>query len=134
MSEKTVIQKMAGTGMLFALEIVLQIIGNHVNIGPVNINLSLMPIVMGAVFFGPLSGLFLGLVNGIITILAPGTGAFLAVSPFWTIVVCLLKTGLAGLISGLIYKVFEKKHLIAGIVLASIIVPIINTGIFALGC
>ena len=134
MSEKTVIQKMAGTGMLFALEIVLQLIGNYVNIGPVNINLSLMPIVMGAVFFGPLSGLFLGLANGVVTILAPGTSAFLAVNAFWTIVICLAKTGLAGLASGFIYKAFEKRHLIVGIVLASIIVPIINSGIFALGC
>lgn len=128
----------AGAGILTAIEIVLYIIGANIQIAPgIYINLALIPIALGAIFYGPLCGLFLGLINGVATLLTPSTQAyFMNVDIFgeWcilgTFIVCLSKCTLAGLVSGIVYKALLKKNEILGIVLASLLVPIINTGIF----
>lgn len=135
MNESLKIKKIVGLGLLTALLMVFQFIGNYIAIGPVNINLSLVIIAIGAIVYGPLSGLFLGLINGVITIISPSTLAlFMPVSPVGTILICLLKTGLAGLLAGLIYKLFEKiKKPKIGAVFAGFLVPIVNTLIFAGG-
>lgn len=123
----------AGVGILTAFEIVFYIIGSFISFGGVNINLALIPIAFGAIMFGPLCGAFLGLVNGVAVLLTPATQAFLAVSVFGTLFICLLKCTVAGLASGFIYKLL-KKHEIVATVTTSLIVPIINTGIYILGC
>lgn len=124
-----------GIAILLAIEILLQIIGNVWALGPVSINLSLIPIALGAIIFGPFAGAFLGLVNGVIVLLAPSTQAvFWQVTPLGTLLVCLLKCTIAGFISGLIFRLLNKKNKLIAVILASIVVPIINTGLFALGC
>ena len=51
--------------------------------------------------------------------------------PVITIVICLLKGILAGLCSGLVYKLFEKlKKSKLGVILSAVTCPIVNTGIF----
>ena len=136
---KITTKTITGTALLTAVELVLIVISNYVAIGPVNINLALIPIALAGMIYGPLSGLFVGLVNGLVTILSPSTQAiFMPLAPFGTVLICLLKTGLAGFISGLIYIPFRAsinpKTRLGGSILASIIVPIINTGIFTIGC
>lgn len=132
MTQQTQIKKITGVGLLTALTVVLTLLGNMIAIGPVAINLSLLPIALGAIIYGPLSGLLLGVVNGVTVLLAPSTAIFLSHNVFFTIVTCLLKTGLAGLISGLIYKLLGKVNNTLSIVLAALIVPIVNTSIFCL--
>lgn len=113
----------AGLGVLTAMVVVLQLLSNYVQFGPVSITLSLFPIAVGAMLYGPFGGLFLGLVNGAIVLTAPSTiSFFFAYSPIGTIVVCLLKTGLAGFIAGLIFKLY-KKDVKAEFVAAAIILP-----------
>ena len=124
----------AGVGILTAIEIVLYIAGSFIVIGGVNINLALVPIAFGAIMYGPLCGLFLGLVNGCAVLLTPATQAFISVSAIGTVLVCLLKCSLAGLASGLIYKLINNRNDIVATVIASIVVPIINTVIFITGC
>ncbi len=122
----------AGLGMLTAMVVALQLLSNYVQFGPVSITLALFPIAVGAMLFGPLAGLFLGLVCGAMVLLAPSTiSVFFAVNPAGTIIVCLSKTGLAGFIAGVIYKLLQEKNYKIGIVLASLSVPLINTGLFA---
>ena len=128
------------TGLLLALEIVLQTIGNYLQFGAANINLSLIPVVLAAVLCGPISGGILGFFNGIMALLSPSTIAFfMPVSPFGTALVCLLKCTLAGVIAGFVFDVFRKigkNHLstnIVGYFVASAIVPVVNTGLFAAG-
>ena len=133
-------RKITGTALLTAVELILIVISNYVAIGPVNINLALVPIALAGMIFGPLSGCFIGLVNGIVTILSPSTQAlFMPVSPFGTVLICLLKTSLAGFICGLVFYLFSRKsektgNKIVGSIISSILVPIINTGIFVIGC
>ena len=102
----------AGLGMLTAMVVVLQLLSNYVQFGPVSITLALFPIAVGAMLFGPFGGLFLGLVDGVLVLLAPSTiSVFFAYNPIGTMIVCLLKTGLAGLCAGFIFKLFQKKNI-----------------------
>ena len=126
------VKTITGVGALTAIVVILQILSNYVAIGPVSITLALIPIVLGAVLYGPLAGAFLGLVMGAIVLTAPSTQLFLGYSPLATVFICLFKTGIAGLIAGFIPKIF-KFHKKFAVILASILVPIINTGLFALG-
>ena len=126
-------KKITGAAVLSAVEIIMITISNYVTIGPVNLNLSLVPIAVGAILYGPWVGGFLGLINGAITIFAPSTmSTFMEISPIGTVVVCLLKTSLAGVASAFVFKGF-KKHQFLGSSLAALIVPIINTGLFCIG-
>jgi hypothetical protein len=45
--------------------------------------------------------------------------------------VCLLKTGLAGLLSAYLFRIITNKYI--GSFVASAIVPIVNTGLFIIG-
>ncbi len=122
------------TGILTAVEIVLQIAGNFIAIGPVSINLSLIPIALGAILYGPFCGAFLGFINGLSVLFAPSTLAvFMPINPVATIFLCILKSTLAGLFAGLIYLPFKEKRQFVGSIIASMIVPIVNTGLFAIG-
>lgn len=128
------IKQIAGLGILLALTIIFGIIGNYIQVGPVSFNLSLLPISIGAILYGPLAGLFIGIVNGIIVLLSPSTGFFLSYNLLGTILIVLVKTGLAGLASGFLFKLLKKSNFVVAIILSCIIVPIINTLIFGLGC
>lgn len=135
MNKRITTQQIVGTGLLLALEIIFQIIGNYLQIGPVNINLSLVTVVLGAVLYGPLSGALLGFFNGLIVLLSPSTIAiFMPISPVGTVIACLLKCTIAGLVAGLLFKLFKNKNNLIGLIIASILVPVINTGIFSVVC
>ena len=121
------------TGLLLAIEIIFQLIGNYLQIGPANINLSLVPVVIAGIVGGPISAAILGFFNGIMALLSPSTIAyFMPLSPFGTALVCLLKCTIAGVVSSLVYRAIKNKHVATPI--AAALVPIINTGLFALGC
>ncbi len=127
------VKKITGVAILAALVIVLQVIGNYVTLGPISINLALIPIAIGTIMFGPLAGALLGFVDGILCIVAPSTlQFFMPFAPFWTVVTCLVKTTAAGLVAGLICKLIAKKNVTVGIIVSSLLIPIINTGLFAL--
>ena len=128
------VKKMTGTAILLAIEIVFQVIGNYITLpGGISINLSLIPIALGAILFGPLSGGFLGLMNGLLVLFAPSTQAvFFQYAPLGTIVTCLSKCTIAGIVAGLVFKLINKKNFIVAAIVASLLVPILNTGIFAL--
>ena len=135
MNKKITTKQIVGTGLLLALEIIFQIVGNYLQFGPVNINLSLVTIVIAAVLYGPLSGAILGFFNGLMALLSPSTLAiFMPISPVGTVVACLLKTTIAGLAAGLVFKIFKNKNNVVGLVLSSFIVPIVNTGLFSVFC
>ena len=130
-NEKT--RRLTGISILTGMVIALQIISNYITIGSVSITLSLIPIVIGAIIFGPLWGAFLGFINGIIVLFAPSTlSLFFSLHPFPTILICLTKTTIAGLLSGYIYLLFKKRDKL-GAIFASISVPIINTALFCVG-
>lgn len=126
-------RKITGIALFVALEVALCFITNYVQFGAVNINLALFPIVIGACVFGPWIGLILGLLNGLITIFAPATLAFISLSPAATVFVCLFKTSLAGFLGGLFYKLIAKKNTLIAAFVAAVTVPVVNTFVFILG-
>lgn len=132
------IKRIVGVSLLCALTFILQFVIAPIMpkipiAGGIAINLALIPVVVGAILYGPIGGLIVGLVLGLITLM-PGQGAegFMQ-SPyliFLTITLCLAKTGLAGLIAGLLFKIISKQHYVVAVIVSAIIAPIINTGIF----
>ena len=136
MKNKENIKKITVGAALTALVILLQLAGSFIRFGPFSISLVLVPIVIGATLYGPWIGSWLGAVFGFTVLLSGDAALFLEVDPFGTIVTVLLKGVLCGLLAGLIYNVLNKatkKKYISSIV-AAIVCPIVNTGIFLLGC
>ena len=129
------IQKITGVALLGAIMIVLQVVGNFIAIGPVSINLSLVPIALCAILYGPFSAALLGLFSGVLVLFAPSTAAvFMPISVFGTILVCLIKCTAAGFLGGLVYRLLYKKNAILSYVLCGITIAIVNTGLFVVGC
>ena len=126
MNSKT--KKIVGIGLLTAIVVVLQSLAVGIKFGPFSVTFVLIPIVVGAALYG-----WIGFIFGAI-VLFTDAGAFLAVSVPGTIVTCLLKGIMAGLVAGLIYSVLKKVNEYVAVLVAAISAPIVNTGIFLLGC
>ena len=147
-SSKQKVLRLAQLAMLVALIVVLQWIGTFLTgfIG-LPMSLVLIPIVIGAFLLGPVEGAFLGIMFGIMTIVMGFTGADVFTSILFynfgigkciiTVLIRLLKAGLAGFGAGVVYKLLNKafggKYVTLTTVIASITAPIINTGIFVIG-
>ena len=138
------INRMVGIAVLAALVVVLQLLSSVIKIGTVSITLTLIPIVVGAAFYGPGAGAILGTVFGLVVYINSATGAdyggnmvFLA-NPFLCAVVCIGKGTLSGWCAGLVYRLVARKDAALGrnavaVLLAAITAPVVNTGVFLLG-
>lgn len=133
MKTKITTRQIAGVAIMTALVAALWAISTFVPLKPFSINLALLPIVIGACLYGPWWGLFLGAVDGFLIILDPATGGFLGANAVATVFLCLLKTGLGGLASGFMFQLIHKKNDLVAAIVASLILPIVNTGLFMLG-
>ena len=137
--QKIKIIRMMQLALLTAIVFAFQILASSIPIGTTRVSLVLIPIVVGAVSLGPLSGGFLGLVFGIITLLAGAMGAdpfthtLFTSQPVATAIICLGKGTLAGIGAGLVYKLTKRANKLASAFLAAAAAPIINTGLFILG-
>ena len=127
-------RRMTGMAILTAIVSVLQLRGSVSRFGPFSISLVLVPIVIGAALYGAWAGGWLGFVFGAVVLLSGDAAAFLAVNPAGTIVTCLAKGFLAGLCAGLVYNLFSEKNETVAAIAAAIVCPIINTGVFLIGC
>ncbi|MCD8039901.1 MAG: ECF transporter S component [Clostridia bacterium] len=126
--------------VLVALVVVLQMFGGNIQIAGLSLNLALVPIALGAILFGPAGGALLGFICGFIVTMYGVTGAeaftfyLFNSSPLATILICLVKTTAAGAVAGCVYWLIAKKNKIVAVFVTAAIVPIVNTGIFAIGC
>ena len=59
---------------------------------------------------------------------------FLVISPLGTVATVLVKGTLCGLIAGLVYTALSKKNRWIAILVAAVVCPVVNTGVFLLGC
>ena len=125
---------LTGTAILTAIVIVLQLIGGAIHFGVFSISLVLVPIVIGAALYGVWAGAWLGLVFGLMVLLTGDAAAFLPINPLGTILTVLIKGTCAGLCAGLVYRALEKKNQLLAVVCAAVTAPVVNTGIFLLGC
>ncbi len=136
------IQRLVIMAVMVALVAVLQYFGGAIAIPGtgLSISLTLVPIVLGAILYGPAFGGVLGFVFGLMVSISVLQGAAgpLAASMFYerpilTIFLCLLKGAASGFVSGLLAKALMKKHFTLGVLSAAMIAPVVNTGIFCLG-
>lgn len=134
--KKKQIENLAVGAILTALVVVLQFLAIFTRpLFPLfSITLVLIPIVLGAALCGTKVSAWLGFVFGVVVLLSGDAGVFLAFSIPGTIITVLLKGTLCGLAAGLVYNTLSKKGNKLAIWAASIVCPIVNTGVFALGC
>lgn len=136
LSKNSKVQRLVGTAILVAVVIVLQAFASGIHFGPFTPTLALIPIIIGAILYGPATGALLGLIFGIIVVITVVSGLepfsliMFNQNPFFTVATCLVKGAGAGYFSGLIYKALQK-HKYLDVAAAAVIAPITNTGIFA---
>lgn len=136
MNQTSKTSKLVGTAILMAIVVVLQSVASSIRIGPFTITLALVPIMIGAIIYGPISGASLGAAFGAVVCYAVITGAdiggnlMLQQNAIITILVCILKSTVAGYVAGIVAGAFAKcGKLTLGTVLAAVLCPLINTGI-----
>ena len=135
--EKT--KALVGMAIFTALVVVLQQLAGVIRIGIFAPSLVLIPIVIGAASYGWKTGAWLGLVFGALVLAACISGTELGGSAMWnfnpamTAVICIVKGVAAGAAAGFVYELLHKKSTILATVLAAIVCPVVNTGLFTVG-
>ena len=133
-TNKQKIQWLTGVGLLSALVIVLQFVSMALRFSTFSITLTLIPIVVGAALYGVTAGGWLGLVFGLAVLLTGDAAGFMVWSIPGTIITVLAKGILAGVVSGLAFKLLERINRALATIVAAILCPIVNSGVFFLGC
>ena len=128
------IHTLTGVGIFTAIVIVLQLLGSFIRFGPFSISLTLIPIVVGAALYGPWAGAWLGFVFSMVVLISGDAGAFLAVNVFGTILTVIVKGTAAGFAAGAVFRALEKVNVTLAVICAAVICPVVNTGLFLLGC
>ncbi len=127
-------EKLVLAALLTALVVLLQYLGAFVRFGPFSISLVLIPIVIGAATCGAGIGAWLGFVFGVVVLASGDAAAFLAVDVIGTVITVLVKGTACGLVAGLVYKALEKVNSWVAVIAAALVCPIVNTGVFLIGC
>lgn len=118
-----------------ALVALLAYFGGFIKIGGLaSISLTLIPVVLGAALCGPLAGAWLGGVAGAIFFATADAAFWFGLSIPGTIITVMLKGILSGLCAGVAYKLLEKFNQYLAVVVSAVVCPVVNTGIFLLGC
>ena len=136
--EKTKV--LVGMAIFTAIVVVLQVIATALGrMGLTPPSLVLVPIVIGASAYGLKSGTWLGFAFGIVVLAAGISGMDVFTSGMWnakplaTALICLVKGALAGFAAGFVFKKLQHINTVFAAVMAAIVCPIVNTGIFLLG-
>ena len=119
--------------LLTAIVVVLQYLGSFVRFGPFSISLVLIPIVVGAAVCGKSAGAWLGAVFGAVVLLMD-SAAFMAVSVVGTVITVMVKGILAGFCAGVVYNLLKKFNVYVAVIASAVVCPVVNTGIFLIGC
>ncbi len=142
--EKT--RKMVLVAFMGALIVVLQTIATATSgMLPVNITLTLLPIVIGGILLGPAYGTSLGLVFGVIVYVFcainfdKAGGILFQANPLLCGMICLVKGAVAGFVPAFLFSKTEnfmdksERNYVAVTTLGAALCPIMNTGLFCLG-
>ena len=134
-SSRRQVEQLALLALLTAMVAVLAYFGGFIKIGGLaSISLTLIPIVIGAALCGPLAGAWLGAVAGAIFFATADAAFWLGLDAPGTIITVMIKGALSGLCAGYAYKLLEKVNQYLAVIVSAIVCPVVNTGIFLLGC
>lgn len=132
--KKTDTKRLVMTTFLVVIVVVLQYMGSFIHLGTFSVSLVLVPIVIGAALYGPGCGALLGFVFGVVVLISGDAARFLVVNAIGTVITVLAKGTLSGFAAGLVFKALHGKNETAAVALAAITAPVVNTGIFLIGC
>lgn len=127
-------REIALCSVMTALVVILQFMGAFLHFGPFSVSLVLVPIVLGAAMCGAWAGAWLGFCFGIIVLLSGDAGAFLQINAIGTVITVLAKGTACGALAGLVYRLIRKYNRYFAVLCAAFVCPIVNTGIFLVGC
>ena len=139
MSKRKESYGVAVIGIFAALVVVLQFLSAFVKIGSFPLTLTLIPIVLGAILYGPRVGAALGAVFGAVVVICCFTGIdaggsiLIQKSPMLTTALCMSKGILAGILPAFMFKAVGKTKPYLGTFLSALVAPLGNTGLFLLG-
>ena len=131
-------RRLVGLAIFAVLVVVLQLVATFVKLGTLPLNLTLIPIVVGAAIYGVGAGAFLGAVFGVVVLLATISGAdafayiMWSAQPVLTLVLIMVKGTAAGFGAGLVFRAASRENVYFGVFLAAFVSPLVNTGIFCL--
>ena len=133
------VTRLTKLALLLAIELAMRALGlGAVPVGPLNMSFLTLPIAMAAILCGPLEGLVLGAVFGLLSLYdaisgrSAMTGAFFAVSPVHTVILCVGMRMLMGICCAWVYRLCAKldKKKIWSYFAGAISAPVLNTLFF----
>lgn len=134
-ASKVSTEKIVLLSLFTALVAILAYFGGFIKIGGLaSISLTLIPVVLGAAMCGPWAGAWLGGVSGVIFFMTADAAFWMGLSIPGTIITVMIKGIASGLVAGLVYKLLERFNRYVAVMAAAIVCPVVNTGIFLLGC
>lgn len=120
--------------VLTAIVFVLQFVSMQIRFGVFSITLSLFPIAIGAAMGGKKIGAWLGFVFSLAVLISGDANPFLAIDVFGTVLTVIAKGVLAGFVTGLVFELLSRKQIKFAVSISAVLSPIVNTGIFIVGC
>ena len=139
-SSRDKLRRITGLSIFTAIIAVLTVLCTFVRFGPFSITLALAPIIIGGAMYGMKAGTYLGGVFGFVVLL---TGIFgwdggtvmllLCQNALGCILICIGKGAAAGWAAAAVYKLLGEKYPKTAVIVASVICPVVNTGLFILG-
>ena len=127
-------------GILIALVIVLQLFASAIPMFGITLNFSLIPIALAGILMGWLGGAIVGFSCGLVVFITmavlgqePSTAFLFQTNPVILTVMCIGKTTVAGIVSGLLFKIIEKQNSALAVGVSSIVIPIVNTAVYMIG-
>jgi len=131
------VKRMVGMALLMAMVVVLQLLSGIIPpMGGFSISLVLIPIVLGAAVYGIRAGALLGATFGMVVVIncitgTDGGGAMVfQANPALCILVVMAKGILAGMAAGACYRLLSKVNPYLAMLVAAIVCPVVNTGVF----
>ncbi|MDY3781825.1 MAG: ECF transporter S component [Candidatus Faecousia sp.] len=135
----TNVGRLTKLALLVAIELAMRALGlGAVPVGPLYMSFLTLPIAIGAMLCGPVEGLILGAVFGILSLTdaisgrSAMTGTFFSLSPVHTVVLCVGMRMLMGLCCGYVYKLCKKadKSGTWSYFVGAVSAPLLNTLFF----
>lgn len=127
-------------GILIALVIVLQLFASAIPMFGITLNFSLIPIALAGILMGWIGGAIVGFSCGLVVFITmavlgqePSTAFLFQTDPVILTIMCIGKTTLAGIVSGLLFKIIEKRNSALAVGVSSIVIPIVNTAVYMIG-
>lgn len=127
-------------GILIALVIVLQLFASAIPMFGVTLNFSLIPIALAGILVGWIGGAIVGFSCGLVVFITmavlgqePSTAFLFQTNPAILTIMCIGKTTIAGVVSGLLFKLISKRNSAVAVGVSSLVIPIVNTGIYMIG-